>query len=73
MTKKYNGKLELLQGIQNIFNYIIYKNIKKIYLRFDAFNPDVMLLLNLFVSKGYECEIELVIFPEKFCYGAEAF
>ncbi len=73
VTKKYNGKLELLQGIQNIFNYIIYKNIKKIYLRFDAFNPDVMLLLNLFVSKGYECEIELVIFPKNFVMEQKLF
>ncbi len=60
----YANRIELLQGIQNVFNYIMCRNIKKIYLRFDIFNPDVMLLLNMFINKGYECEIDLIIFPK---------
>lgn len=59
---KLNNKMEILSWLQNVLDYLVTQQEKKLYLKMQSMPSEVLMLLKLFCSRTKDCEIEAIVY-----------
>lgn len=59
---KMNNKMEILSRVQNALDYLTAHEDKKLYLKIQTMQPEVLMLLKMFCSQTKERQIEAIVY-----------